>query len=455
MSGAPGIDVDSVKTRILDTLGAPADAPWYAAYSGGLDSTVLVHLLARICRDTGTRLVALHADHGLHRNSGEWRRRCEARCREWGVELHSTRLELSNAGGLGPEGRARAARYHWFREVAGEDAWLFTAHHRRDQAETLIERLTRGSGPRGLRGIVPVKHIHGMHVARPLLDTPREAIQAYAGQHRLRWVDDDSNLDSYFTRNYIRNQVLPVLAQRWPDIETALGRSARVMADAQQILDEEAADGLSRAGDRPVRGDPSLEIAALRSAGPARRRNMLQHWIHRETGASPGFARLNRISRALERYPEDGGGLRWPPVDLRLFRDRLYLVRPWPAPDNALTWDLNTPLRIGECMVLSARESTGAGLKKDAVAGGVRVVFRRGGEKCRLPARRHRHKLKHVLQESGVPPWQRPRIPLIVVAGEIAAIAGLACCDPFAAGPGEPGLEISVDYPKRGAPVAE
>ncbi len=228
---------------------------------------------------------------------------------------------------------------------------------------------------------------------------------------------------------------------------TALDRSARVMADAQQILDEEAVDGLSRADDRPVRGDPSLAIPALRAAGPARRRNMLQHWIHRETGVSPGFARLNRISRALEWYPEDDGGLRWPPVDLRLFHDRLYLVRPWPAPESAPAWDLTAPLHIGERLVLTARETAGAGLKRDAVAGGVRVAFRRGGEKCRLPGRRHRHTLKQVLQESGVPPWQRPRIPLIVVAGEIAAVAGLTCCDPFAAGPGEPGLEISVDYP--------
>lgn len=446
MSGAPGIDVGRVKSRILDSLGAPVDAPWYAAYSGGLDSTVLMHLLARICRDAGVRLIALHADHGLHDHSGEWRRRCEACCREWGVEMQSTRLDLAGGDRLGPEGRARAARYRWFREAAGDGAWLFTAHHRGDQAETVIERLTRGSGPRGLRGIVPLTRLHGMQVARPLLDIPRGAIQRYAEQHRLRWVTDDSNLDSRFTRNYIRNHVLPVLKERWPGIETALGRTAQVMADSQLILDEEAEAQLARLDERRTRGDPSLDIPALRMMTPERRRNVLRFWIQRETGVAPGCTRLKRIERAVERHPKAAGGLYWPPVDLRLYHDRLYLVQHRDVPTNAASWDLAGELRVGERLVLRSREATGRGLKRDAVAGGVRVAFRRGGEKCRLPGRRHHHTLKHILQDAGIPPWQRPRIPLVFVNEDIAAVPGVACCEPWAAGPAEPGVEIEAVY---------
>lgn len=451
MSGAPGIDVSRVKSRIIDALGAPADAPWYAAYSGGVDSTVLLHVLWRICREEGIPLIALHADHGLRDQSADWRRHCEARCREWGIECRSTRLDLAGGGGLGPEGRARAARYRWFREAAGGGAWLFTAHHRGDQAETVLERLTRGSGPRGLRGILPLTRLHGMHVARPLLDAPRDAIRAYAEAHGLIWVSDDSNLDAYFTRNYLRARVLPALQARWPGIETALGRTARVMADAQQILDEAADADLERLDARRERGDPSLDVAAARALGSERRRNALRRWIHREAGVSPGFARLNRVAAAVDQYPGNAGGLCWPPVDLRFFHGRLYLASPRPVPASVPAWHLERPLPVAGYMVLRARETIGRGLKRDAVAGGVRVAFRRGGEKCRLPGRRHRHTLKNVLQAAGVPPWQRPRVPLVLVGGEIAAIPGLTCCDPFAAGPGEPGLEIEVDYPRPAA----
>lgn len=446
MIDTPGIDAARVSSEILDSLGAPDDRPWYAAYSGGLDSTVLLHLLVRICRDAGIALIALHADHGLHDRSRQWRQRCERQCLEWGVEFRGTRLTLTGDDTLGPEGRARAARYRWFRDTAGEDAWLFTAHHRRDQAETVLERLTRGSGPRGLRGILPLTRMHDMNVVRPLLDVPREAIQAYAGHHCLGWVTDDSNLDTYFTRNYLRNHVLPVLKERWPGIETALGRTARVMADAQRILDEDAQADLAQLDDCPVRGDPSLDVAALRALVPERRRNALRFWVERETGVSLGFARLDRLVHAVAQHPDDSGGLSWPPVDLRLFRDRLYLVQYGGAPADIPAWDLESALRVDEGMVLRPREAKGRGLKKDAVAGGVQVTFRRGGEKCRLPGRRHRHTLKNLLQDAGVPPWQRARIPLILVNDDIAAIPGLTCCDPYAAAPDETGVDIEVRY---------
>lgn len=446
MTDAPGIDVARVKSRILELPGISGASPWYAAYSGGLDSTVLLHLLYGICRDTGIRLVALHADHGLHQRSAAWRRECEALCGEWGIEIRSTRLDLDRREGLGPEGAARAARYRWFREVAGEDAWLFTAHHQRDQAETVIERLTRGAGPRGLRGMRPLTRMQGMHLARPLLDTPRAAIQAYAGRHGLTWIDDDSNLDPRFTRNYIRGRVLPVLAERWPGIEAALGRTAEVMAEAQCVLDETADADLQRCDLRPVRGDPSVDVPALLAVSPERRRNALRHWVHRETGASLGPDRLARLDRALARYPAPAGGLCWPPVDLRLFRDRLYLVRRRAAPGGVWNWDLDRALPVGADIELRPSTATGRGLRPDAAARSVQVAFRRGGEKCRLPGRRHRHTLKHVLQDAGIPPWQRSRVPLVLVDGEIAAIPGLTCCEPWAAAPGDPGIDIEVIY---------
>ncbi|MDZ7841372.1 MAG: tRNA lysidine(34) synthetase TilS [Gammaproteobacteria bacterium] len=446
MIDPPGIDVARVKFRILDLPGISGASPWYAACSGGLDSTVLLHLLHRIVRDTGIRVVVLHADHGLHECSAAWRRHCEAMCGEWGIEMRSTRLDLDRREGLGPEGAARAARYRWFREAAGEDAWLFTAHHQRDQAETVIERLTRGAGPRGLRGMLPLTRMQGMHLARPLLNTPYAAIRAYADHHGLTWISDDSNLDPRFTRNYVRGRVLPVLAERWPGIEAALGRTAGVMADAQCVLDETADADLRRCDARPVRGDPSVDLPALLAVSPARRRNALRYWVHRETRASLGPERLARVEEAVVRYPAPAGGLCWPPVDLRLFRDRLYLVRQREAPGGVTDWDLDRPLRPAPHIELRCSAATGRGLRRDTAARRVQVAFRRGGEKCRLPGRRHRHTLQQVLQEAGVPPWQRHRIPLVLVDGDIAAIPGVTCCEPWAAAPGEPGIDIDVIF---------
>lgn len=446
MSGAPPIDPCAVEARILDVLGVSPDLPWYTAYSGGVDSTVLLHVLARICRNRGISLTALHADHALHERSPAWRRHCLEQCRQWEIECITTRLDYPASGAPGPEGRARDARYRWFSEVSGGRGWLFTAHHRGDQAETVVERLTRGSGPRGLRGILPVARIHGVNVARPLLENTRGDIETYARRYRLHWVVDESNRDTSFTRNYIRSQVLPVLGDRWPGIDAALARTAAAMADAQTILDQAAASDLDGLDEGPARGDRSLDVRALQALGRERQRNVLRYWIHRERGVVLGGRRLERVMREVEAYPREAGGLCWPPVELRLYRGRLYLLRRAAAPPGETGWDLREALSWSEGVVLKASPARGRGVKEEAVRNGVMVGPRRGGEKCRLQGRRHRSALKNILQESGIPRWQRSRLPLIYVEGEIAAIAGLHYCEPYAAGPDESGIAIDVTY---------
>jgi len=446
MSEPPGIDPRRVECRIRETLGANPEAPWFVAYSGGLDSTVLLHLLAGIAGDAGARLVALHADHGLSPRSPQWREACQRQCREWGIEYRATRLALDPARGAGPEARARDARYRWFREVSGGAGCLFTAHHRGDQAETVIERLSRGAGPRGLRGIRPSTRLYGMKVMRPLLDIPRASIRAYAEQSGLRWVTDESNTDTRFTRNYIRLQVLPALAQRWPAIETALARTASAMADAQCLLDEMAAADLEALDERTIRGEPCLDVAALRALSAERRRNVLRNWIRGQAGVGLSFRRLHRLSRAVAEHPGDPGGLRWPPLEFRFHRGRLYSLRPWPPCPGPTPWQPREDLRLANGVTLRARAAVGRGLQAARARDGVRVVFRRGGEKCRLPGRARRHTLKQVFQDAGVPPWQRGRIPLLDIDGEIAAIAGLTPCEPFIAREGEPGLVIEAHY---------
>jgi len=446
MTETTGIDLSRIKTRILDTLGVPAGQPWHVAFSGGVDSTVLLHLLRRIAGKTGVRLIALHADHALNPASADWRRHCEQRCREWGIDCRGTKLSYPAHSKLGPEGRAREARYRWFVEQAGEAGWLFTAHHLGDQAETVLERLVRGSGPRGLRGMLPLTRVYGLNVVRPLLDTSRSAIQSYAVHHSLAWITDDSNQDPRFTRNYLRNHVIPVLASRWSKVQAALARTAGRMVEAQRILDQIAAEDLDRLDPQLIRGDPSLDIQALMTLDADRRCNLLRFWVHRESGVSLGAARVGRIAEEIDRYPEKAGGLTWPPVDLRLYRGRLYLLRPHETANRTFAWTLENELVVGDGIVLTSRKVMGQGLKERAVKAGVTVRFRHGGEKCRLPGRAHHHAVKHVLQEAGIPTWQRSRIPLIMVGDEIAAIAGLTYCEPYLAGPDQSGVEIDVAY---------
>jgi tRNA(Ile)-lysidine synthase len=444
MTGSPELDPDRLGSRIIDSLGVPPDEPWYVAYSGGIDSTVLLHCLLRIATpQNGIRVVALHADHGLSPNAPDWRARCERQCREWGVEFRAAKLVMAETGG-GPEGRAREARYRWLRDQAGEGGWLFTAHHRGDQAETVIERLSRGSGPRGLRGMRPVSRLRGMNVVRPLLDCSREAIRDHAQRHRLEWITDESNDDTRLTRNFIRRRVLPVMAERWPGIETALARTAASMADAEHILEQAAVSDLDRLDERPVRGDRSLGITALKGLEEARQRNVLRYWVQREYGVTLSYRRLQRVVAAVGAHPAPAGGLEWPPVALRAHHGRLYLLHPREPEGRPRHWNLRADIDL-EGMTLRALRASGEGLKAAAAEKGVEIDFRHGGEKCRLPGRRHHHSLKHVLQEAGIPPWQRPTLPLIKINGEIAAIPGVVYCDPYAAAPGEDGLRIEID----------
>ena len=444
MSEADGIDFDLLESRILDSTGAAPELAWYAAFSGGIDSTVLLHLLDRIARNAGLRLVALHADHGLNPGSGAWRRHCEQQCKEWHIEFRSTKLILATDTGLGPEGGAREARYRWFREIVGGTHWLFTAHHRGDQAETVIERLARGSGPRGLGGMRPASRVYGVNVARPLLDLSRDWIEAYAASHGLHWVDDDSNRDSRITRNHVRWRVLPELKRRWPEMEATLARTAGVMQETQAVLDDVAEEDLGMLDERAVGGESSVRVQALLALSARRQRNVLRYWIRRELGVSMGLARLNHAVGELARYPRKVGGLCWPPVELRTYRDRLYLASLETPRRTRWSWTLDGELVMEGGLVLTPRKVTGRGLKAGVLPASVTVQFRRGGESCRLPGRGHRHALKKLLQEAGIPPWQRPRIPLITVNGEVAAVVGVTCCAPYCAGPGDNGIEIEV-----------
>jgi tRNA(Ile)-lysidine synthase len=395
-------------------------APVMAAFSGGLDSTVLLHALAQdsTARDTGLRAVHIH--HGLQAQADEWAAHCGAVCAALGVELLVVEAQVDRASGDGLEAAARRARYSAFEDLLREDEVLVTAHHRDDQAETFLLRALRGSGPDGLAAMRPWRSFaRGQHW-RPLLDTPRATLLAYAQQHRLRWREDPSNVDTAYERNFLRQRILPLLRQRWPHASDALARSASLSAEASALLHDEDALALAMA----ATADPcTLSVDALQTLPASRRARVLRLWVS-DLGFPPlpgaGIARIE--SDLLPARADANARFEWRGTVIERWRDLLHVafVRESLPPDWRVRWDGRAPLPLPGGGVLSLQGA-------QALPSPMHAFARQGGERIVLPGREHSHTLKHVLQELGIAPWERARLPLLAdAAGELCAVGDVA-----------------------------
>ncbi len=412
----------------LGRAAAPDNPPraYLLAYSGGLDSTVLLHLLAQ----AGAPLRAVYVDHGLQPDSAAWGAHCRALCQRLEVVFTLHRVQAHPAPGESPEAAARRARYQALADILAADEALLTAHHQDDQAETVLLQLLRGAGPRGLAAMPAARPLgRGWHL-RPLLAYPRADLLAYAQAHELHWVDDPSNACLDYDRNFLRHQLMPVLRQRWPAAGRTLGRAARACAEASELMAELAAQDLAAAG----AGTDRLPLAGVRGLSLARRRNALFHWLRQRGARAPSAAQMAQIEAMLAAAGDAAPRLDWDGWSLRRYRDALYLLpagacRPLSL---ALDWDGRVPLDLPGLGRLVMKPARGRGLRRECVAGGLRVTFRQGGERCRPVGMRHSRPLKKLLQEAGVPPWQRQRIPLLFIDGQLAAVVGYWVCEPFA-----------------------
>lgn len=433
-------------TQLLQALAvAPAARAYWVAFSGGLDSYVLLHAMSALrAALNGTELCAVHIHHGLHADADDWARLCQQRCAALSVPLRVLRVDADALPGQSPEAAAREARYRAVATLMSAGDVLLTAHHRDDQAETLLLQLLRGSGPRGLAAMpVVASFAAGTHI-RPLLDVSRNDLLEYAQASGLQWVEDSSNADVRFDRNFLRAEILPRLHSRWPAMADTLSRSARHCAEAAELLESLAVQDL-----RSLDGsDPTcLSISALRAWPPSRCRNVLRHWLRTLHLPLPSSAHLQRIMHDVLAARADANPVvHWPGAEVRRYRDYLYAMSPLPSVATArvIRWDIREPLcEPGFWGRLRMRPVRGQGLNgARCVAGGVTVRFRQGGELCRPCGRHETHALKKLLQERGIPPWQRERLPLIYLDDQLAAVADLWVCEPFAAEGDEPGYCI-------------
>jgi tRNA(Ile)-lysidine synthase len=404
-------------------------AAWRIAFSGGLDSTVLLHLLAGLAKTQSLpALSAIHVHHGLQAAADAWPGHCKAVCDALGVALQVVRVQVKPGASL--ERAARDARYGAFHEATGINEVLLTAQHRDDQAETLLFRLLRGAGVRGLVGMPRQRSLGQGHLLRPLLDVARAELEAYAMQHQLRWIEDPSNQDHQFSRNYLRHQVFPALISRWPQAMATMARSAEHLSEAQGLLDELAQIDLSQA--RTVSefdwlGVPSLELAPLATLCAARQRNALSHWLAPLTQLPDsdhwsGWEDLRDATGDARPVWRLAGG------ELHRAGGRIWwLSGPWlgscasvgPWPDPSM------PLQLpGNGLVMFS------GPIPD---GPLQIRYREGGEVMELSGRGHRD-LKRLLNESGVPPFVRGRLPLLFKDGHLLAVANLPGLDSSTSG---------------------
>ncbi|MET0327478.1 MAG: tRNA lysidine(34) synthetase TilS [Luteimonas sp.] len=399
----------------------PADARGrlVVGFSGGLDSTVLLHLLRHTPELRARGLAAVHVHHGLQAAADTWAAHCVRVCERLGVPCRVTGVQVPRDTGDGLEAAARTARHAAFAARMAPGDILALAHHRDDQAETVLLRALRASGPDGLAAMRPVRRFADGWLWRPLLALPRERLEAYAHAHGLQWIEDPSNAIDDADRNFLRNRVLPLLRARWPQAGAALGAVARLQADTVDLLIEGDTAALAAVGTP----DPAvLDTARLQALPAARRARILRRWID-VLGLPPLPARAVAWCEAefAAGRSDRGPVFDWSGHRLQRWRARLHAgpIRTPLADDFSTTWSGRTPLRLPD----------GGGLWLDGAAADVvwTVRARHGGERIRLPGRSHSHSLKHVLQSLGVPPWRRAQLPLLLDAdGTVLAAGDLA-----------------------------
>ena len=393
-------------------------ATYWVALSGGLDSTVLLH---RLKHDGVKPLRAIHVHHGLQKKADAWVAHCRRLCTSLKVPLTIERVRINPDSDDGPEAAARDARYAALRKHLRSGDCLLTAHHRDDQAETVLLRLLRGTGIHGLAAVRSQMNFEPGTLWRPLLDTPRAQLLAYAKQHRLKWIEDPHNRDDRYARSWLRKNLMPDVQRRFPSALASLARTAAHAAEASELLDvlaehdsischsrasgRNAQHALMRAQRvrrmRPTCGPDNpeiLSVSGLLALTPARRNNLLRYWIRQCGHETPAAETLVRIETEVLRARADADPLlAWGDCELRRYRDSLHLLP----------------------------RQRAAVLPKVKLPAGLRLRFPKGGERLKPAGSAHTRSLKNLFQEAGVPPWVRQRTPLIFENEQPIAVLGL------------------------------
>ncbi|WP_027965886.1 tRNA lysidine(34) synthetase TilS [Halomonas halocynthiae] len=390
---------------------APGRCVW-VALSGGMDSSLLLSLAADACRRVPRPLFALHVHHGLQSANDDFERHCRWLCSRLGVPLIVEHVCVDNGRGEGVEAAARRARYDAFAQHIGCGETLWLAQHQNDQAETFLLAALRGSGVAGLASMPRRRTFFGITIERPLLGVALTQLEEEAHKQRLVWVNDPTNSELQFDRNYVRHRVLNALEARWPHAQAALARSAGLVGEAAGLLDELADHDLMQLGGQPQQ----LTVSELLQLSEPRRRLLIRRCLTHLGLALPPARRLATLDAQLQGRTDGQAHVSWPGGEARLWRGKLFLM----APPLALAGDWQVEW-CGQKVLPTPLGNLRRGLVADSgQAVSLQVCARRGGEVLHL-AERGRRGLKRLLQEHGLSPWQRKQ--LLVVWHDNAVVA--------------------------------
>lgn len=408
--------------------------------SGGIDSVVLLHALQQYATAHAIPFSCVHVHHGLSARADGWADFCARLCAANAVSLEVHRVTVDRHDPAGIEAAARIARNAVFARLDAD--YILTAHHQNDQAETLLLQLLRGAGPKGLAAMAERQHHDGWQAVqlRPLLGVTRAAIEDYARAHALSWVEDDSNSDTAYNRNYLRQTLMPLLTRRFPAAVPTLARSAALQADASTLLNEMA----SLDAQQCVMAD-RLDCVCLSALSLARARNLLRWFIERQGHRMPSERRLDEGLRQILHAAPDAcvRVLLAPGFELRRYRGGAYLVPIQRcAQQSRRPWRGESAVRLtqaGYAVLMTRAHGTGLSAAR-LEAARVEIGVRRGGERMRLSKTGGHKSLKNLLQASTVPPWQRACLPLLWCDDQLVWASGIGYDVDFLASPHEAGI---------------
>jgi tRNA(Ile)-lysidine synthase len=389
----------------------------FVAFSGGLDSTVLLHLLVAETRKF--EIIPWHFNHGLLDVASDMEQFCIEQAGRLGLEIRVDQLHLDEVES-NVEAVARHKRYLLFAQHTRAGDCILTAHHANDQAETFLLNALRGSGSAGLRGIARQRMLGGgALLLRPLLDFSRSQLETYARQHGLTWVDDPSNQASRFDRNYLRNQVIPALKTRWPHFQNSLATASELQSEIQDLLDEIAALDLLQLNTTASRGIATLDVAQLLLLSPGRRKNLVRYWIADAGLPVISHARMQELMHQIHAKPDAIPEIAMPDYSIRLYDQRLFLVVNDKLRDRSGSFDfgLQANVEIEKFGLRAKRREIFRMLKVSDQNQALSLKFRDEGQQ-----NDDRHRLKRMFQKHRVPPWERAAIAQVYLDGKLEGL---------------------------------
>ena len=399
----------------------------FIAYSGGIDSHCLLHLISTH-PSIKQKTTAVYVHHGLSAHADDWQQHCQSICQEYGIQFIACTISTAPASGDSIEAWAREQRHEQFVQLLRSGDVLLTGHHADDQAETLLLQLIRGAGVEGLAAMPISRKLGEGHLYRPLLSFLKSSSEEYAAKHKLKWVDDESNAQEDFDRNYIRHSIMPKLLSRWPSVTTTLSRSALHCAESAQLNEALAKIDYELCYDSSTQ---TIIIKELLGLSVERQKNVLRYWIKQTGFTTPSTKNLTRILTEVVPAAEDAEPLvEWQAISVRRFQGKLHLSSKQSVVlEKEYAWDIGTDFPLAG---KTLRLVPGGKLDKSRLLKTVSIRFRQGGEKIHPQGDTHTRTIKSLFQAWQIPPWQRDVIPFIYHDDKLVAIANYCVANDYA-----------------------